>query len=44
LLLNTLHDDDIMLTAPSILELDKLLRLCEKELDYMTIKINFKKS
>jgi len=39
-----LYADDIMLIAPSILELEKLLHVCEKELDYLDMKINFKKS
>jgi len=36
--------DDIMLIAPLILELQKLLHVCEKELDYLDMKINLKKS
>ena len=33
-----------MLIALSILELEKLLHACEKELNYLDMKINFKKS
>ena len=39
-----LYADDIMLIALSILELEKLLHACEKELNYLDMKINFKKS
>ena len=39
-----LYADDIMLLAPSVCELDALLKVCERELTLLDMAINFKKS
>jgi len=39
-----LYADDILLLAPSVTQLEKLLRKCEEELSYLDMVINFKKS
>ena len=39
-----IYADDIMLVAPSILDLERLLHEYEKILEYLDMKINFKKS
>jgi len=39
-----LHADDILLIALSISELEKLLHICEGELDLLDMTVNFKKS
>jgi len=39
-----LYADDILLLAPSVCMLDKLLKICECELDLLDIVINVKKS
>jgi len=39
-----LYADDILLLAPSVTQLEKLLRKCEEELNYLDIVINVKKS
>ena len=38
------YADDIMLLAPSVTELERLLHICEKELEWLDMSINFKKS
>jgi len=38
-----LYADDILLIAPSICMLDKLLKICERELDLLDMAINVKK-
>ena len=39
-----LYADDILLLAPSVTQLEKLLRKCEEELSYLDMVINVKKS
>ena len=39
-----LYADDILLLAPSVTQLEKLLRKCEEELSYLDMAINNKKS
>ena len=39
-----LYADDILLIAPSVCMLDKLLKICEHELDLLDMIINVKKS
>jgi len=39
-----LYADDILLIAPSVCMLDKLLKICEHELDLLDVAINVKKS
>jgi len=39
-----LYADDILLLSPSITELERLLHCCERELNYLDMNINFKKS
>ena len=39
-----LYADDILLLAPSVTQLEKLLRKCEEELNYLDMVINVKKS
>jgi len=39
-----LYADDILLLAPSVCELDALLKVCERELTLLDMAINFKKS
>jgi len=39
-----LYADDILLSSPSISQLEKSLRVCEKELAWLDMAINFKKS
>ena len=39
-----LYADDILLSSPSISQLEKLLRVCERELTWLDMAINFKKS
>ena len=40
-----LYADDILLLSPSVSQLEKLLRVCERELDaWLDMAINFKKS
>ena len=39
-----LYADDILLMAPSVIELQKLLTLCEAELKWLDMTINVKKS
>ena len=39
-----LYADDILLVAPSVCMLDKLLKICERELDLLDMVINVKKS
>jgi len=39
-----LYADDILLIAPSVCMLDKLLKICEHELDLLDMAINVKKS
>lgn len=36
--------DDILLSAPSVCEVEILLRLCEQGLDYLDMAINVKES
>ncbi len=36
--------DDILLIAPSVTQLEKRLHVCEKELNWLDMAINFKKS
>jgi len=38
------YADDIILLAPSVTELERLLHICEKELEWLDMSINFKKS
>ena len=38
-----LYADDILLTAPSINELQRLFQNCEKELEWLDMRINVKK-
>ena len=38
-----LYADDILLVAPSVCMLDKLLKICERELDLLDMVINVKK-
>jgi len=39
-----LYADDIILIAPSVTELEKMLHMCENELRYIDMSINYKKS
>ena len=39
-----LYADDILLLSPSVSQLEKLLRVCESELTWLDMAINFKKS
>ena len=39
-----LYADDILLIAPSVTQLEKLLHVCEEELYWLDMAINFKKS
>jgi len=39
-----LYADDISLIAPSVCMLEKLLKICERELDLLDMVINVKKS
>ena len=39
-----LYADDILLSAPSVTQLERLLRKCEEELSYLDVAINVKKS
>jgi len=39
-----LYADDILLIAPSVTMLERLLHICEDELDYIDMVINYKKS
>jgi len=39
-----LYADDILLSAPSVTQLERLLRKCEEELSYLYMVINVKKS
>ena len=39
-----LYADDILLLAPSVTQLERLLRKCEEELSYLDMVINVKKS
>ena len=39
-----IYADDIILLAPSITELEKLLHTCERELEWLDMSINYKKS
>ena len=39
-----LYADDILLLSPSVSQLEKLLRVCERELTWLDMAINFKKS
>ena len=39
-----IYADDIILLDPSITELEKLLHACERELDWLDMSINYKKS
>ena len=41
---SVLYADDILLLAPSVTQLEKLLRKCEEELSYLDMVINVKKS
>ena len=38
------YADDIMLISPSVVEIERLLHVCENELDWLDLAINFKKS
>ena len=37
-----LYADDILLLAPSVTQLERLLRKCEEELSYLDMAINIK--
>ena len=37
------YADDIMLISPSVVEVERLLRACENELNWLDLAINFKK-
>ena len=37
------YADDIILLAPSVTELERLLHICQKELEWLDMSINFKK-
>ena len=39
-----IYADDIILLAPSITELERLLHACERELEWLDMSINYKKS
>jgi len=39
-----LYADDILLLSPSVSLLEKILRVCERELAWLDITINFRKS
>jgi len=39
-----IYADDVILLAPSITELEKLLHECARELDWLDMSINYKKS
>jgi len=39
-----LYADDILLLSPSVTYLERLLHLCENELAWLDMAINFKKS
>ena len=36
------YADDIILLAPSIMELEKLLHACERELEWLDMSINYR--
>ena len=38
-----IYADDIILLAPSITELERLLHACERELEWLDMSINYKK-
>ena len=38
-----LYADDILLLSPSVSQLEKLLRVCKRELTWLDMPINFKK-
>ena len=38
-----LYADDIILIAPSVTELEKMLHMCENELRYIDMSINYNK-
>jgi len=38
------YADNIILLAPSVTEVERLLHICEKELEWLDMSINFKKS
>jgi len=38
------YADDIMLISPSVVEIERLLHVCENELNWLDLAINFKKS
>jgi len=39
-----LYADDILLIAPTVTQLENLLHICERELQWLDMAINFKKS
>ena len=39
----TLYADDILLVSPSVCGLENLLKICERELNFLDMSINFKK-